>query len=89
MNWIDVHEKLPIVNGPPVIGIINIKGTQTAIGSLRFTTERGDCYKGTPNEGEPVWELWQPYAEECTVVIGPHDVTHWMPLPKQPSVKEE
>ncbi len=59
------------------------------IGTVRFTTECGNCYEGTDNDGEPVWELWAPYYDvdtpgKATMVIEPDAITHWMPLPQPP-----
>jgi len=84
-KWISVEERLPKVNGHAVLGATCIGGTYTCIGAVRFTTEEGNRYKGTDNEGEPVWQLWTPhFSANGTTVIGPDDVTHWMPLPAPP-----
>ena len=84
MEWISVLTRCPEVNGKPVLAYDERMGIE--IGIVRFTTECGDCYEGTDNAGEPVWELWSPYDRTTpgTTVIGPLEVSHWMQLPDPP-----
>ena len=86
MEWISVYDRLPKVNGPAVMGLDKFG---CLLGSVRFTTQCGNCYTGTDNEGEPVWLLWAPYAFlETTIVLEPDAITHWMPLPEPPKDSE-
>ena len=87
-QWIPVSERLPKINGHGVIGLVQIGKAKTIIGSVRLTTDMGDRYKGTANEGEPVWVLWCPHFRQNGLeVIGPNEITHWMPLPAPPEGK--
>ena len=57
------------------------------IGTVRLTTARGDQYKGTDWEGEPVWETWNwsSAANGAGHVLHPLDVAHWMEIPDGPA----
>ena len=80
MNFISVYERLPEVNGHGVLGVCEISGEYTILGTVRLTTDHGNVYKGTANDGEPVWELWAPHFGGV-VLIGPDDISHWAEIP--------
>lgn len=81
--WVPVSERLPEINK----AVLGLDKFGVVIGTVRFTTDFGDVYKDTHNEGEPVWHLWNPYKspekiEDC--LIEPDAIKAWLSLDALP-----
>ena len=88
LRWVSVYERLPLVDDATVL-VANAR-LGVVLGTGRFTTEAGNLYAGTDNDGEPVWQIYCPYDQEHAVVtLGPAEVTHWLDgaLPPVPRAK--
>ncbi len=74
-GWISVNDKLPPINGCSYSVLIYIISRKCIVIATRYSNAR---YAKKYH--------WRFYEIDGSVMIEPNEVSHWMPLPKNPII---